>query len=137
MLERVVESRLDDDTMRRTIRDRTQRFLELRLTADKERELRVEREVPWIAEDEIHALLRNETCAHGDDRHLVGRTKPELTLQRLATFDFAHHRVARVVRVKNRIGGWIPDLLIDAVRDADEPIAQRDEHPVEAKPARR
>ena len=135
MLERVVESRLDDDAVRRAVGDRLERFLIARLARAEKRELRVEREVGRIAEDEIEPLLRDEARAHRDDRHLVGRPKSHLALQRLAALDLAGERVDGIVAREKRIRRRIPQLLIDSVGDADEPIAQRHEHAVEAESA--
>jgi hypothetical protein len=93
VLDRVAELHVDLDAIWRAIGDGLQRRFVPRFAGAEENELRVEREVVRIAEDEVEPFLRHEPSAHGDDRHFVGGPESHLALQRFAAFELSGERV--------------------------------------------
>src|SRR5512143_3216407 len=116
------EAKLNGDSIWGARGDRRERLLVARLAGAKKEELRVEGEVSGVAEHEVEALLRDESRAHRDDRHLVGGPQPGLELKRFAALELASE-IRRVVgRGDDRIARRIPHALVDAGGDADESI---------------
>ena len=85
MLELLGEAQLDRDSARRARRNRRQRRLVARLTRAEEEELRVEREIAWIAEDQIESFLGDETRRHREDRNARYPSQPNFLLECLST----------------------------------------------------
>ena len=85
MLELLGEAQLDRDSARRARRNRRQRRLVARLTRAEKEELRVEREIAWIAEDQIESFLGDETRRHREDRNAGYPPQPNFLLECLST----------------------------------------------------
>src|SRR5439155_26501662 len=79
-------------------------------------------------------FLRDEARGEREDRRLPA-AESHRALKRETAALLAGQVLRRVAARDDRIARRIPDLLIDSVDDADESIAQRDEHAVESEAA--
>src|SRR5436190_406240 len=134
MFELLREVELHRDATRRALGELGERQLEARVAVAKEDVLRIEGEVAWIAEDEVEPLLGDEPRGECEDRRLPP-AQPHRTLEREAVALLAAQVFRRIPTRDDRVARGIPDLLIDSVDDADETVAQRDEHAVQPEAA--
>src|SRR5258705_8011538 len=129
MLELLREVELHRDAARRALGELGEHQLVARVAVPEEDVLRIEREVTRIAEDEVESLLGDEPRREREDRRLPA-AESRRTLQRETVALLTGQVLRRIATRDDRVARGIPDLLVDPVDDADESVAQCDEHPV-------
>ena len=114
-----------------------ERRLEPRLAVAGEDELGAGREELGVADDEIEPLLRHEPAGHPHQRHVVVLRQAECALDRGLGAPLAREVRDPVVRRQVSVVLRVPETLVDPVRDAVEPVAERAEGLVQTEPSHR
>ncbi len=137
MLQRVAERELDPDSIGRGPRQPGERLLVAGVAAAEEDELRVFLEQLAAGEDQVETFLLDQAAGHSKKRRVRSLGKAVGTLEGRLAAPLTLEVVRAVPGVDLRVGRWVPDLLVDPVEDADEPVAEREVRIVQAEAAAR
>src|SRR6266852_7314091 len=135
MLERVGERGVESDARRVAFGQLPQRLLELRLPRAKENKLRVEQPQRLRRDDLIQSLLRDEAGAHSEERNIGAARQPPRLLEHRLAAHLSREILGAEVRRDLFVRDGIPLLDVDAVANADEPVAELAERVLEPKAA--
>ena len=104
-----------------------------RVAAAEEDELRVVREQPLAAKDQVQPLLLDQPTGHPEERHVgpLGEAIGQLEARLAAAL--ALEVVGRIRHQDLRVREGVPDSLVDPVQDPDQPITQGDKHVVQTE----
>jgi len=86
-------------------------------------------------DEEIESLLCHEPSRHAEHRHARVRRQPKPRLHCCLALPLAVEIARREARSDLRVVRGIPNVVVDAVRDAEQPVAQRAERVTKSEPA--
>jgi hypothetical protein len=137
VLQPVGEVQLHADVIGRRGRQVGQRLLVVGVAAPEKDELGIARQQRARLQDQVEPFLGDQPAGHAEERRAAPLREAEGALQGGLAAPLALQLVGRVLRGDERIGGRVPQPLVDPVEHAHQAVAQPDEHVVQTEPAAR
>src|SRR5205823_14726264 len=129
------EPRLDRDAAGKPCRELLQRLDVATLALSQEDVLGIGGADGPPVDEEIQSLLRHQPCGHAEHRNTRVRREPKSCLERclalLLTLEILRGEAGSDLGVTR----GIPDLVVDAIGDAEQPVPQRAERIAESEAA--